>query len=112
MHKGDLRLLDRDPNALLRQAARKSWVVYSKQPFAGPKIESAIVEPRDDMKQPAGDMKSCETRHEKNISMARPKVNKLLFQIRPPNQSFGNRDGHAVVENPRYDNGNGNHEEE
>ena len=34
--KGDMRLLDRDPNALLRQAARKSWVVYSKEPFAGP----------------------------------------------------------------------------
>ena len=27
---------DRDPDALLRQAARKSWVVYSKEPFAGP----------------------------------------------------------------------------
>lgn len=34
--KGKVKLPDKDPAALLRQAARKSWVVYSKQPIAGP----------------------------------------------------------------------------
>lgn len=34
--KGTVRLADRDPSAMLRKAARKKWVVYSKAPFGGP----------------------------------------------------------------------------
>jgi predicted Zn-ribbon and HTH transcriptional regulator len=34
--KGTVKLSDCDPAALLQQAARKSWVVYSKEPIAGP----------------------------------------------------------------------------
>jgi len=34
--KGTLRSSEEDPHDLLRTAARKDWVVYSKPPFAGP----------------------------------------------------------------------------
>lgn len=36
VEKGKVKLSDKNPFTLLRQAARKSWVVYSKEPFAGP----------------------------------------------------------------------------
>ncbi len=34
--QGDIRVVNHDASGLLRLAARKSWVVYSKRPFAGP----------------------------------------------------------------------------
>lgn len=36
LRRGDHRVAKSDPFALLRQAATKRWVVYSKAPFAGP----------------------------------------------------------------------------
>ena len=36
VHQGEVRLSNKDATTLLQQAARKSWVVYSKPPFAGP----------------------------------------------------------------------------
>jgi hypothetical protein len=36
VHRDDVRVPNKDATTLLQQAARKSWVVYSKPPFAGP----------------------------------------------------------------------------
>jgi len=36
VHQDEVRLSNKDATTLLQQAARKSWVVYSKSPFAGP----------------------------------------------------------------------------
>lgn len=37
INKGEIQSADKNPRNILQEAARPSWVVYSKAPFAGPK---------------------------------------------------------------------------